>query len=234
MMNQIKIEKIIQDNMSKEYDYIVVGSGPGGCAVASVLTSNRKLNVLMIEAGEDKDEEVPIYDSQYALSLEDTYYNQYFWIAQQLPQTNVNMPTANYTNGRLYGGGSSINGEQYVRGSPYVFDNWYGITGDTDWSSYSVYDTYIEFENLIAVTPGPSQGYDGPVSIRQAPVVATAAGTKFVQAVSATNLNPNVTPPVTVPTINDYNSHDTPYGAFTRWQYYQKENGNRESSSTAI
>src|SRR5271166_6016423 len=108
------------DNI-EEYDYIVVGSGPGGCAVSEVLSSKRHNSVFMLEAGEDKDNDVPIHNSTYAGQLENNYYPQYFWTIPQVPQVNVNMD-ANYTNGRLYGGASSINGLQRVKGSKNVFD----------------------------------------------------------------------------------------------------------------
>lgn len=210
---------------NKKYDYIVVGSGPGGCAVSQMLTSNKKNKVIMIEAGDDMDNEIPIKDSTYAGLLEEDYYPQYFWVVQQMVQENADMPTANYTNGRCFGGGSSVNGEQYVRGSTNVFNKWYEITNDKDWSPESIYDTYVKFEKLLPVISGPSQGYDGFVSVRQAPETPTNTANKFVEA-AITSLN--------LPEIIDYNNPSTQFGPFTRWQYYQKPDGTRESSSTAL
>lgn len=211
------------DNI-EEYDYIVVGSGPGGCAVSEVLSSKRHNTVFMLEAGEDKDNDVPIHNSTYAGQLENNYYPQYFWTIPQVPQVNVNMD-ANYTNGRVYGGGSSVNGLQRVKGSKNVFDKWFAITGDTDWAPYNVFKVYQRTEKLIAVTPGPYQGYDGEISVRQAPTIATNTATKFISATNAA---------LGLPEISDYNNPTTPFGPFSRWQYYEKADGSRESSSTAI
>src|SRR5690242_15198557 len=112
------------------YDYIVVGSGPGGAAVSYVLTSSSKNKVLMLEAGEDKDNDKFIRESKYALTLEEEHFPEYFWSQLQIPQENVPEMEANYSNGRLLGGGSSINGEQVVIGSRFVYDKWYKLTED--------------------------------------------------------------------------------------------------------
>jgi len=217
-----------------KYDYIVIGSGPGGCAVSQTLLSTKN-KVLMIEAGEDKDSNELIYDSTNALGLEEDHYPEFFWITQQVVQENVDIPTANYSNGRCFGGGSSVNGLQYVRGSSNVFQKWFEITHDRDWHPNNVFRTYRKFEKLNAVsseqllleglTQGDSQGFDGSVHIRQAPEIPTEAAKKFVDAaVSVLGFDE----------IADYNDPSKPFGPFTRWQYYQKNNGNRESSSTAI
>lgn len=49
---------------------------------------------------------------------------QYFWQGEGIPQKEVNDRSFEWTNGRLLGGGSSINGEQYVRPTLNVFQKW--------------------------------------------------------------------------------------------------------------
>lgn len=205
------------------YDYIIVGSGPAGCAIAQTLLKDKN-KILMLEAGVDKDSDELIHNSTFALSLEEDYYPNYFWIVQQQVQENANIPTANYSNGRLFGGGTSINGEQYVRGSSNVFDIWYDITDDEDWSPENIFKKYRKLEKYIPQSI--IHGTHGPVNIRQAPDVPTATSEKFVQAASETLTD--------YPIITDYNDPATPFGPFTKWQYYQKPDGSRESSSTAI
>ncbi|MNN56748.1 Oxygen-dependent choline dehydrogenase [compost metagenome] len=52
------------------FDYIVVGSGPAGAVIAKTLTDDKKTSVLLIEAGENRDQDQPIMDSTFAPELE--------------------------------------------------------------------------------------------------------------------------------------------------------------------
>lgn len=77
---------------AKTYDCIIVWSG-------DALTSKCH-ETIYVRSGDDRDNDVAIYDSAYAELFEEGYF----------PQENVGMET-NYTNWRLYGGRLSINGE---------------------------------------------------------------------------------------------------------------------------
>jgi choline dehydrogenase len=210
--------------MTNNYDYIIVGSGPGGCAIATVLSSKSKNKVLMVEAGDDKDTNELIYKSTNAGMLEEDHFPEFFWTVPQVVQENVEME-ANYTNGRLLGGGSSVNGEQYVRGSKNVFKKWYEITKDPDWSPDAIFSIYKKITKVQAIVSDPSKGKHGPICIREAPTIPTETTNKCVQAISAS---------LDLVEIQNYNDPSTPFGPFKRWQYYQKPIGFRESSSTAL
>ena len=194
----------------EQYDYIVIGSGPGGCALSQVLTSDSNITVLMLEAGVNKDHDTPIRESKYALQLENNYYVQYFWTQPQIPQVNDPNLMANYTNGRLRGGSTCINGLQYVRGSKYIYDKWYEITKDKDWSSDSVFATYEAFK-------------DNPISVRVSD--GSRISTKFTDAISDA---------LNIPKTDNYNAKDVPYSAFENWQLYQHLDTTRASESTDL
>jgi choline dehydrogenase-like flavoprotein len=66
------------------YDYVVVGSGPGGATVARYLSDDAKNSVLLLESGEDKDELEIIRDSSFAPTLEERVA-QLFYSVPQLP-----------------------------------------------------------------------------------------------------------------------------------------------------
>jgi len=88
-----------------------------------------------------------------------------------------------------------------------------------------IQQAYKEFEKYTGLTNNPkARGKKGDVEIRQTPVDSTSMAQKFVDAtISATGISE----------ILDYNDPKTPMGPFTRWQLYQRPNGERESSSTA-
>lgn len=106
------------------FDYIVVGSGPAGSVLAKKLTDDKKTSVLVLEAGENNDRDTPISDSTFALELEELYLPQYFWQGEGVPQEKVNERSFEWTTGRLLGGGTSINTQQYVRPTSAVFQQW--------------------------------------------------------------------------------------------------------------
>jgi len=212
--NDIKYYEDFFNNL----DYIVVGSGPGGCATAKVLTDNDKIKVLMVEAGEDQDNNHLIKESYNAPLLEEEYYSKFFWTVPQVFQENAPEMSANYTNGRLFGGGSSVNGEQYVRGTPYYYDIISNQFNDPDWNSENVKKLFTE-----------NFGIDKLIHTRISPFPENENGRTIINAMIET---------LNVKEIFDYNNFSQDYnledGVFTQWNYYQNKDGTRCSSSTSI
>ena len=207
------------------YDYIVVGTGPAGAVIAKTLSDNKKTSVLVLEAGDNQDKDIPIRDSTFAPELEEQYSPQYFWQGKGIPQKGLDDRSFEWTTGRLAGGGSSINGEQYVRPTSEVMSNWERMLGKL-WSPERTVKRFKQLERFSGETNNENaHGYHGRIDIRQAPAVPTSMAEKLTTAMErATGL----------PRILDYNDPRTPLGPFTRWQLYQKLNGQRESASTAF
>jgi choline dehydrogenase len=207
------------------FDYIVIGTGPAGAVIAKTLTDDKKKSVLVLEAGENNDKDTPIRDSTFAPELEENFFPQYFWQGQGIPQEGLDERSFEWTTGRLSGGGSSINGEQYVRPTSAVFREWEELLGPL-WSPEQAINRFKKLENYNGKTNNPAvHGYNGRVDIRQAPVNPTNMAKKLVLAMEqATGFKK----------ILDYNDPKTPLGPFKRWQLFQKPNGQRESSSTAF
>jgi choline dehydrogenase len=206
-------------------DYIVIGTGPSGAVIAKTLTDHKKTSVLVLEAGENNDRDRPIRDSTFALELEERFFPEYFWQGEGVPQEGLDERSFEWTTGRLSGGGSSINGEQYVRPSSAVMRKWEKLLGSL-WSPEQAIKQFKELEKYNGKTHHPEvHGFNGRIDIRQAPVNPTNMTNKLVTAMeNATGLK----------RILDYNDPNTPIGPFTRWQLFQKPNGRRESSSTAF
>ncbi|MFB9328697.1 GMC family oxidoreductase [Paenibacillus aurantiacus] len=213
-----KVKKLI-------YDYIVVGTGPAGAVMAKTLSDDKKTSVLVLEAGERKDRDRPIRDSTFAPELEESFFPQYFWQGEGVPQIGVDDRSFEWTTGRLAGGGSSINGEQYVRPTADVLSQWERLLGPV-WSPEQALRHFKRLEHYNGETTNKNaHGYHGPIDIRQAPSQPTRMAGKLVSAIEkATGFNE----------ILDYNDPKTPLGPFTRWQLYQQPSGRRVSSSTAL
>ncbi|MFI8711871.1 GMC family oxidoreductase [Brevibacillus brevis] len=207
------------------FDYIVVGTGPAGSVIAKKLTDDKKTSVLVLEAGENNDRDTPISNSTFALELEEMYLPQYFWQGEGVPQEKVNERSFEWTTGRLLGGGTSINTQQYVRPTSAVFQQWEKLLGPL-WSPKNATRTFRKMENYNGKTNNKeARGYKGLIDIRQAPENPTPMSKKLVSAIEkATGFRK----------ILDYNDPKTPLGPFTRWQLFQQPNGQRESASTAF
>lgn len=207
------------------FDYIIVGTGPAGAVLAKMLSDNKRTSVLVLEAGGNQDRDLPIRDSTFAPELEESYSAQYFWQGVGIPQEGLDDRTFEWTTGRLAGGGSSINGEQYVRPTVDVMKNWERFLGPL-WSPRRAIQRFKRLESYSGETNNShAHGYRGRIDIRQAPAVPTSMAEKLTDAIErATGFS----------RILDYNDPNTPMGPFTRWQLYQQLNGQRESASTAF
>ncbi|MGG4103561.1 GMC family oxidoreductase [Paenibacillus lautus] len=207
------------------YDYIVVGTGPAGAVIAKSLTDDMRTSVLVLESGGNHDKDKPIKDSTFALELEEDFFPNYFWQGEGSPQEALDGRAFEWTTGRLSGGGSSINGEQYVRPTAAVLQKWERLLGPL-WSPDKATRRFKALENYNGDTTNfEARGYRGRINIRQAPETPTPMAHKLTSAIERAS---------GFPIILDYNDPDTPLGPFTRWQLYQQPDGRRESSSTAF
>ena len=210
---------------SMECDYIVIGTGPAGSVLAKTLSDNKKNSVLLLEAGENNDEDIPIRNSTFAPLLQNLFFAKYFWQGVGVPQDDLNNRVFPWTGGRLLGGGSSVNRQLYVRPTPSVINQWMELLGPT-WSNEAVIDRFIELEDYNGKTNDPQfRGFNGRLDVRQAPVNPTVMAEKLALAIErATGFKE----------ILDYNDPTTPIGPYTRNQYTQEPDGTRESASTAF
>ncbi|XP_037974797.2 glucose dehydrogenase [FAD, quinone] [Plutella xylostella] len=148
-----------------EYDFIVVGAGSAGAAVASRLTEDRWASVLLLEAGRP---EMLLTDiPSMAPYFQSTDYVWHYYMEKQ-PGVCLGMKDQRcfWPQGKAVGGGSVVNYMIYTRGRPQDWDR-IAADGNYGWSYNDVLKYYIKSEkaNLKKYGKNPYRGRDGEVSV---------------------------------------------------------------------
>ena len=129
-----------------QYDFIVVGAGSAGCAVAEGLSRSGKYSVLLVEAGKQDRNlwiKVPI---GYAFNFQNKKLN---WNYHTEPDDGLHGRSIYWPRGRVIGGSSSINAMAYMRGLPVDYDGW-AQSGATGWAWSDVEPAFAKMEKRIA------------------------------------------------------------------------------------
>ncbi|WP_149535610.1 GMC family oxidoreductase [Siccirubricoccus phaeus] len=141
-------------------DYVVVGAGSAGCAVAARLSEDPSVTVVLLEAGgRDRNPwlHVPI---GYAKTM---YHPTLSWNLMTEPEPNLGGRRVPWPRGRTLGGSSAINGLLYVRGQHADYDHWRQL-GCTGWGFEDVLPYFKRSEDQER---GPSElhGVGGPLAV---------------------------------------------------------------------
>jgi choline dehydrogenase len=149
--------------MADSYDYIVVGAGTAGCIMASRLSEDPSVRVLLVEAGgTDRN---PIITMPGALPF--VYQNRRIgWGQESGPEPHALGKTIDEKAGRLLGGSSSINAMIFNRGNPMDYDGW-AADGLDQWDYAHVLPYFRKME-CFSEGQNEWRGGDGPVHITRA------------------------------------------------------------------
>jgi choline dehydrogenase len=148
-----------------KYDVIIVGGGAAGSVLASRLAENAETSVLVLEAGPDYPDpnnipdEIKFGGTRYA-EAQDSEHN---WalrgtITEEQGEIHV-------AQGRVIGGGSSINGQAMQRGLPEDFEAWSAL-GNDEWSYSKVLPFFRKSEHDLDIRDD-FHGTDGPMPVRR-------------------------------------------------------------------
>lgn len=197
------------------FDYIVVGAGSAGCALAARLSENPGHQVLLIEAG-GRDNHLNIHVPMFvAKVLKD---ERLTWPFMTEPQAHMNGQRQLWVRGKVIGGCSSINGNLYVRGDPAEYDQW-SAQGCSGWSYRELLPIFKRLEDYPEGDP-TVRGRGGPVGCKHIEHFDELADA-FVEACEQAGY----------PRVTDYNDGEHYEGTF--YLQYSTRNGWRSSAAVA-
>ncbi len=197
----------VTEELNEDYDYIVVGAGAAGAAVANRLSEDATKTVLLLEAGKDD----ALFPDLHSPSMANSFAwdETVGWLYKCKPQKqaclSMNNAQCHTAAGKVLGGSTSINGMAYTRGSPHDFDRWVEM-GATGWSYNDVLPYFIRAENNRnpRLAAKAFHGDSGPVFVSDSN--ATDLNEAFVSAGEELGFK-----------RGDVNS-DSPNGSFTHMQ----------------
>jgi len=180
-----------------EADYIVIGGGSAGAVLAARLSENPDVRVLLLEAGGEAKSLLIALPVGYAKLVTDAKVD---WNYEQKPDASINGRAWIWSGGRVLGGGSSINGQVFIRGTRDDFDRWERL-GATGWGFDAVLPYFLRSEDWQGA-PSQAHGQQGPLTV--APIRDPHPLSRlFLEACRERG----------IPTLDDYNDGSS-FGAF--------------------
>jgi choline dehydrogenase-like flavoprotein len=143
-----------------EVDFIVVGGGSGGCAVAGRLSEDAATSVALLEAGAKNDNWVVTTPGAIILMVGGKVNN---WAFDTVPQKGLNGRIGYQPRGKGLGGSSAINAMVYIRGHKWDYDHWASL-GNTGWGYTDVLPYFKKSENNTELD-GEYHGKGGPLNV---------------------------------------------------------------------
>jgi choline dehydrogenase len=131
------------------YDYVIVGGGSAGCALANRLSADPTKSVLVLEAGRrDYKWDVFIHmPAALAFPIGSRFYD---WKYESEPEPYMNGRRVYHARGKVLGGSSSINGMIFQRGNPMDYERWAADTGMESWDYAHCLPYFKRMETCMA------------------------------------------------------------------------------------
>src|SRR3954464_8671993 len=182
------------------YDFIIVGGGSAGGAVANRLSADPATTVLLLDARRRESQTPPGHaveagrpdyrfdvfvhmPSALTFPIGSGYYD---WEYRSEPEPFMGGRRIYHARGRILGGSSSINGQIFQRGNPLDYERWAADPGMETWDYAHCLPYFKKMETCLAAAPGdPWRGHDGPLVVERGPATNPLFGAFFEACVEA-------------------------------------------------
>ena len=149
------------------YDFIIVGGGSAGCALANRLTADSSNRVLVLEAGR-MDSKWDVFIHMPAALTWPIGSRFYDWKYESEPEPHMNGRKVYHARGKVLGGSSSINGMIFQRGNPLDIERWANDPGMESWNYAHCLPYFKKMETCLAGAD-EYRGGDGPLQLERGP-----------------------------------------------------------------
>ncbi len=165
------------------WDYVIVGGGSAGAALANRLSADPSTSVLVLEAGRRDYRQDPLIHMPAALPI--PIGNRFYdWKYETDPEPHMNGRQVFHARGKVLGGSSSINGMIFQRGNPMDYERWAADPGMESWDYLHCLPYFKRMETCLAGADD-WRGGDGPLLLERGPAENPLFGAFFTAAQQA-------------------------------------------------
>ncbi|MEU8974367.1 choline dehydrogenase [Streptomyces monashensis] len=151
------------------YDFVIVGGGSAGSALANRLSADPGNRVLVLEAGRS-DYPWDVFIHMPAALTYPIGSRFYDWKYESEPEPHMGGRRIYHARGKVLGGSSSINGMIFQRGNPMDYERWAADPGMETWDYAHCLPYFRRMENCLAADPDDEfRGHDGPLVLERGP-----------------------------------------------------------------